>query len=87
MIGFLFTANAFPAAAQEKYSAGQVLAEINLARTEPLKYAGFLRELRGRFHGKVYSMPGSKALVQTSEGTAAVDEAIHFLSHQQPLPR
>jgi uncharacterized protein YkwD len=85
MIGFLFTANTFPAAALEKYSAGQVLAEVNLARTDPLKYAGFLRELRGRFHGKVYSMPGSKARIQTSEGIAAVDEAIHFLSHQQPL--
>ena len=86
MIGFLITANAFPAAAQEKYSPRQVLAEINLARTEPLKFAGFLRDFRERFRGKVYTMPGSKALVRTSEGTAAVDEAIHFLSHQKPLP-
>jgi uncharacterized protein YkwD len=86
MLCCLFTATAAPGAVQEKYSARQVLAEINLARTEPLKFAEYLREFRERFHGKVYTMPGSKARVQTSEGTAAVDEAIRFLSHQKPLP-
>jgi uncharacterized protein YkwD len=86
MLCCLFTATTAPGAAQEKYSARKVLAEINLARTEPLKFAGYLREFRERFQGKVYTMPGSKARVQTSEGTAAVDEAIRFLSHQKPLP-
>lgn len=85
MITFQFIAPVFPVAAQEEYSARKVLAEINLARTEPLKFAGFLREFRGRFQGKVYKMPGSNILVQTSEGTAAIDEAIQFLSHQKPL--
>lgn len=85
MITFQFIAPVFPVAAQEEYSARQVLAEINLARTEPLKFAGFLREFRGRFQGKVYKMPGSNTLMQTNEGTAAIDEAIQFLSHQKPL--
>lgn len=86
MLCCLFTASAVRAAVQENYSPRQVLAEINLARTEPLKFAEYLREFRERFQGKVYTMPGSKARVQTSEGTAAVDEAIRFLSHQKPLP-
>lgn len=86
MLCCLLTASVVPAAGLERYSARQVLAEINLARTEPLKFAGYLREFREHFHGKIYTMPGSKARVQTSEGTAAVDEAIHFLSHQKPLP-
>ncbi len=64
----------------------QVLAEMNLVRTKPHVYAGFLREMRKNFKGKLYRMPGSKMLLQTSEGVAAVDEAISFLSRQKPLP-
>lgn len=78
---------AAPAAALDQELARQVLAEINLARTEPATYAGFLREFRGRFRGKTYTQPGSTTLVQTSEGVAAVDEAIRFLSRQKPLPQ
>ena len=66
--------------------AERMLAETNLARTQPRKYASFLRELRGRFRGKMYLQPGSSALVRTREGVAAVDEAIRFLSRQPPLP-
>lgn len=77
---------AAPAAALDQDLARQVLAEINLARTEPGTYAGFLREFRGRFRGKEYALPGSTALIQSSEGVAAVDEAIRFLSRQKPLP-
>jgi uncharacterized protein YkwD len=64
----------------------QVLAEMNLARTKPHVYAGFLREMRNNFKGKLYRMPGSKVLLQTREGVAAVDEAIRFLERQKPLP-
>ena len=76
---------ATPSAALDQKLAGQVLAEMNLARTKPNVYAGFIRELRGRFHGKTYSLPGSTIRVQTSEGISAVDEAIRFLSRQPPL--
>jgi uncharacterized protein YkwD len=86
MMVCLFVPSAIPAVALEEYLARQILEEINLARAEPLKFAGFLRELRKRFRGKVYQMPGSATLVQTIEGVDAVDEAILFLSHQKPLP-
>ncbi len=66
--------------------AQMVLAEINLARSNPRLYAGFLREFRREYHGKSYRLPGSRALVQTKEGTRAVDEAIRFLDRQRTLP-
>lgn len=82
----LLTGLAAPVAALDEALSRQVLAEINLARTAPRSYAGFLREFRGRFQGKSYSQPGSRVRVQTSEGVAAVDEAIRYLSRQKPLP-
>lgn len=66
--------------------AQQVLAETNLARTEPHRYAGYLRELRSQYQGKLHSTPGSTVMVLTSEGVTALDEAIGFLSKQAPLP-
>jgi len=63
----------------------QVLAEINLARTEPKTYAGFLRQFRGYFKGKLFQLPGSDTRIQTVEGRTAVDEAIRALSRQKPL--
>jgi uncharacterized protein YkwD len=85
-IGVLL-ALAAPASALDEKLAKQVLAEINLARTSPKIYAGYLREVRGRFRGKLYSPPGSSTRVKTREGRAAVDEAIKYLSRQQPLPQ
>lgn len=66
--------------------AGGVLAEINLARTDPKGYADFLREFRRQFRGNTFRQPGSSTLVQTAEGVRAVDEAIRFLGRQKPLP-
>jgi len=66
--------------------ARQVLAETNIARTNPRRYAGYIKEFRGRFLGKTYRIPGSAAMVVTSEGVAALDEAIEFLSRQRPVP-
>lgn len=77
---------AAPAAALEHNPGMQVLAEINLARTAPGTYAGFLRGFRSRFQGKEYLLPGSDVRIRTREGAAAVDEAIKFLSRQKPLP-
>ncbi len=84
-IGLLLTLAA-PAAAQDETLARQVLDEINLARSEPQSYAGFLREFRGRFRGKNYTLPGSNNRTKTGEGVAAVDEAIRYLSRQKPVP-
>lgn len=77
---------AVPAAALDQNLDRQVLAEMNLARSAPRSYAGFLREFRTLFHGKYYQLPGSTIRIQTVEGTKAVDEAIRALSRQKPLP-
>jgi uncharacterized protein YkwD len=81
---YVYLVVASPSAAGEHAVPRQVLDEINLARTEPLRYAGFLRTFRGYFRGKYYVLPGSDIRTQTDEGTAAVDEAIRILSRQQP---
>lgn len=77
---------AAPVLALEELLSRQVLAELNLARTAPGTYAGYVRELRGRFRGKSYLLPGSRTRVATAEGQGAVDEAIKYLSRQKPLP-
>lgn len=75
-----------PAVAGDQGLNRQVLAEINLARSQPRAYAGYIREFRKLFKGRYYLLPGSTTRMQTSEGVAAVDEAIRFLSRQKPLP-
>ena len=74
-----------PAAALEEISPGHVLDEINLARTEPQKYVEFLSELRKQFRDKSYLIPGTDIVVETTEGVAAVDEAIDFFAGRKPL--
>ena len=74
------------ASALDEHLSRQVLDEINLARSTPRIYSGFLREFHSRFRGKSYLLPGSNTWVQTTEGRGAVDEAISFLSRQKPLP-
>lgn len=82
----VFLALAAPAIALDHNLGTQVLTEINLARSEPRTYAGFLREFRRLFRGKYYVLPGSTTRTQTGEGVRAVDEAIKFLSRVKPLP-
>lgn len=84
---FLVLAATVSASALDEKLAGQVLAEINLARTAPATYAGYIRAFRSRFRGKVYSLPGSAVSIQTREGKAAVDEASRYLSRRKPLPQ
>lgn len=72
-------------AAPEPPSPRRVLEEINLARATPLRYAAYLRSLRRGARGTLYRIPGSPTPVQSSEGTAALDEAIRFLERQRPL--
>jgi len=82
-IMYSFLVLAAPAAAGDQVVPRQVLEEINLARTEPLRYAGYLRTFRGYFRGRYFVLPGSDIRTQTREGTAAIDEAIRFLSRQK----
>lgn len=63
----------------------EVLAEINRARQSPADYADTLREVFGNMDASgVYSRGARR--VATSEGRAAVDEALRFLSAATPLP-
>jgi uncharacterized protein YkwD len=74
------------AAALEEIPAEGVLAEMNLARTDPLQYAGFLQELRKQFQGDSYTPAGTNIVLRTKEGIVAVDEAITYLSARKALP-
>lgn len=62
-----------------------VLAELNSARRNPAAYARHLRELLDYFDGNILRQPGRVA-VQTSEGRAAVVEAIGALKRTSSVP-
>lgn len=72
--------------ASQESSAGRLLAEINLARSQPLIYAKYLRQFRDTFRGKLCRVSGCSTAIQTNEGTAAVDEAIRFMLSRKTLP-
>lgn len=73
----------FPRGATNSFEK-QVLAELNLARQNPLEYAGILSELRKNYRGRELRLAGNSPIV-TAEGAAAVDDAIAFLQSQKPL--
>ncbi len=72
-------------ATSHRTSAAAVIHEINLARQNPAGYAVYLEELRSTFNGSAIVLPGGTR-IRTKEGTRAVDEAIRFLRHVQPMP-
>jgi uncharacterized protein YkwD len=81
--------SALPAIASEEKnidsaSGAAVIREMNLARQNPALYATFLQELRNRMNGNVLVLSG-RTRIRTKEGTAAVDEAIHFLQTARPV--
>lgn len=61
-----------------------LIAEVNLARTQPAVYAEKLLALKQNYYG-YYLQQGDKVLLM-QEGEPAVDEAINFLQQAQPLP-
>ena len=63
----------------------EVLAEINLARASPKKYADYLAEHRRRFTDDFTYRNESGAMVRTQEGVKAVDEAIAFLKSAKAI--
>ena len=63
---------------------GQILNELNLARTEPARYAQFLKERRVYYKGNIYGT-GEGMTFTTDEGVRAVDEAIAFLEKAKPV--
>jgi uncharacterized protein YkwD len=62
-----------------------VLGEMNLARTDPSRYATYLEAWRSYYNGKRFKQPGT-APVDTAEGVSALEEAIKYLRNAQPLP-
>lgn len=71
--------------ASQDTSAGRLLVEINLARSQPHIYVNRLRQFRDTFQGKQCRLSGCSAAVQTREGTAAVDEAIRYMLSRKAL--
>lgn len=63
----------------------EVINEINLARTNPSKYLQHLELFRTYYKGNEVHFPSGRIL-QTNEGTKAVDEAIAFLKAAKALP-
>ena len=61
-----------------------VVQEVNLARTNPQRYATFVEEVKRKYDGKRLIREGKLPLV-TNEGAKAADEAIRFLRKQKPL--
>jgi uncharacterized protein YkwD len=64
----------------------QIVNEMNLARTEPQKYAAFVEDFKKYYKGNQLTLPGRNQALLTGEGIAAVDEAIGFLRTAKPLP-
>jgi uncharacterized protein YkwD len=64
----------------------EIIEEMNLARTDPQKYATFVEEFRKNYNGNRLTIPGRPKGIITNDGVAAVDEAVSFLRAQKPLP-
>jgi uncharacterized protein YkwD len=63
----------------------EILAEINLARTNPAQYLRYLEDFKPYYHGKEIRYADGSTLV-TNEGVSALDEAISFVRTLKPLP-
>lgn len=85
IVAAVVTGFACPVAAQMTALEWQVLAEINLARTDPPGYARHIERQLRYFDGSLLRLPGEVAL-RTTEGAKAVREAAAALRAQSPLP-
>ena len=63
----------------------QVIEEHNLARSDPKRYASYLRQYRQRYKGRMRTT-SRNLQIETREGVAAVDEAIAELEKMKPMP-
>ncbi|AFY53480.1 uncharacterized protein with SCP/PR1 domains [Rivularia sp. PCC 7116] len=62
----------------------EVIIEMNKVRQNPQSYIPILQEYKQRFEGNKIKI-GDRKYMMTKEGVAVVDEAIEFLSKQQPV--
>lgn len=63
----------------------EILAEINLARTNPAQYLHYLEDFKVSYRGKEIKYSDGSTLV-TNEGVSALEEAIDFVRSLKPLP-
>ena len=68
---------------EEHVTASAIVREMNLARQNPAFYATYVEEIRSRFNGKFFLLPGQTKLFP-KEDLRAIDEAIRFLHTAQP---
>jgi uncharacterized protein YkwD len=68
---------------EERVTASAILREMNLARQNPVLYATSVEEMRARFNGKFFLLPGQTKLFP-KEGLRAINETIRFLHTVQP---
>lgn len=64
----------------------ELVKEINLLRSDPVKYVVYLEQMKKYYKGKDYKPPGQTMSLVTIEGVSAVDEAIAALRGMTPLP-
>jgi len=62
-----------------------IIGELNFARTQPAEYATFLEQHKALFVDPLIFQTPDGSRIVTSEGTAAVDEAIDFLRNVKPV--
>jgi uncharacterized protein YkwD len=62
----------------------KVIAQMNLARTNPAAWAANLESRIGFYNGKMLQVPG-EIPIRTNEGVKAVEEAIRFLRAARSL--
>ena len=63
----------------------KVIAQMNLARTNPAGCAANLESRMRYYNGKLLQLPGQIPIL-TNEGVRAVEEAILFLESARPVP-
>lgn len=63
----------------------EILAEMNLARSDPRRYARYVEELLPHFDGVLLRRPG-RVTIETNEGAGAVREAIRVLRGTRSVP-
>lgn len=62
----------------------EIVSEINLARTNPRKYASLLEATKKYYDGKFFHR-SDESILKTREGVKAVNEAIRFLHNASKL--
>ena len=63
----------------------ELLDEVNQLRKDPKKYAEKINKYISYFDGNVLNLPGRKSGIRTHEGPKAYQEAVNYLSRQNPV--